>query len=226
MSRRALVSPRKNVSGAKTTEIHLAVGAAGAGRVIKLPPVRLSAGRSADVLSWLGNPNSRKKLAQSLGRVLNEYVEAEVPQNHVRDSATAIYLRDAYRRGDQAKAQVVRRDDMLTGERFAERLGMSRATVANRRTRNKLLALELGAKRGFRYPAWQADLITDARCRARFEATLLVLKEVDGWSQYRFFVTASPMLAGSTPIQALLKGTEAEVRKAAAAWASGEQGGG
>jgi len=111
-------------------------------------------------------------------------------------------------------------------EQLAAELGLSRATVDNRRQEGKLLALEFGSKRGFRFPQWQRDLVEERDTRASFEAVLNGLAAVGPWSRYRFFVQSSPQLEGRTPVEALRAGEGEAVLRAAESWAQGEQGGG
>jgi len=98
--------------------------------------------------------------------------------------------------------------------------------VDKRRIEGKLLALDFGTKRGFRYPAWQSDLVQDTDARASFERVLGSLAEEGAWSRYRFFTQVAPALGGLSPIEALRAGRREEVLRAAQIWASGEQGGG
>jgi hypothetical protein len=65
-------------------------------------------------------------------------------------------LQAARERGRLRSAEILSQDDMLTAAAFAERLGVSRVTVNARRQKHELLGLD-GAKRGFRFPAWQVD---------------------------------------------------------------------
>lgn len=132
----------------------------------------------------------------------------------------------AFARGDRTRDAWGTRSDLLTGEAFAAAVGLSRATVDNRRRAGKLLALELGAKRGVRYPAWQCGLLTDAALRTAFERVLSALVAVGAASAARFFTRESPALGGSTPLAALSAGETAAVLRAARTWARGEQGGG
>jgi hypothetical protein len=125
-----------------------------------------------------------------------------------------------------AKVNLLKRADMLTGAQLGERLGLTRATVDKRRTEGKLLALDFGTKRGFRYPAWQGDLVQDADARASFEQVLRSLGEEGAWSRYRFLTQAAPALGGVSPTEALRAGRLEEVVCAAQIWAAQEQGGG
>jgi hypothetical protein len=124
------------------------------------------------------------------------------------------------------KVELLKRPDMLTGAQLADRLGLTRATVDKRRTEGKLLALDFGTKRGFRYPAWQGDLVEDTNTRATFEQLLRSLGSEGNWSRYRFFTQVAPALGGISPTEALRAGRREEVLRAAKTWAAGEQGGG
>jgi biotin operon repressor len=135
-------------------------------------------------------------------------------------------LATAYARAEESKVELLKRADMLNGEQLAAELGLSRATVDTRRQEGKLLALEFGSKRGFRFPQWQRDLVEERDIRESFEAVLNRLAPVGPWSRYRFFVQNSPELGGRTPIEALRAGEGEAVLHAAESWVAGEQGGG
>jgi hypothetical protein len=138
----------------------------------------------------------------------------------------AAALAQAFDRAEERKVELLKRADMLNGEQLAAELGLSRATVDNRRQEGKLLALEFGSKRGFRFPQWQRDLVEEPDIRASFEAVLNRLAPVGPWSRYRFFVQSAPELDGRTPVEALRAGQGEAVLHAAESWARGDQGGG
>lgn len=144
---------------------------------------------------------------------------AEIP------AANRAALARAFARAEENKVEILKRPDMLRGEEIAERLNLSRARVDQRRVADQLLALELGTKRGVRYPAWQCELLEDATIRAAFESTLAALAAIGPWSRYRFFLQPAPGLGGRTPVEALKAGEGDAVRRAAETWATGEQGG-
>jgi biotin operon repressor len=135
-------------------------------------------------------------------------------------------LAQAFDRAEERKVNLLKRADMLNGEQLAAELGLSRATVDNRRQEGKLLALEFGTKRGFRFPQWQRDLVEERDIRSSFEAVLNRLAPVGPWSRYRFFVQSSPELDGRTPVEALCAGEGEAVLNAAQTWVQGDQGGG
>jgi biotin operon repressor len=163
---------------------------------------------------------------KSLIREQSPAVELPTVRAEVPPGKSAAALTRAFDRAEESKVELLQRADMLNGEQLATELGLSRATVDNRRQEGKLLALEFGSKRGFRFPQWQRDLVEERDTRASFEAVLHRLAEVGPWSRYRFFVQSSPRLEGRTPVEALRAGEGEAVLQAAESWAQGEQGGG
>ncbi|MGV0875908.1 XRE family transcriptional regulator [Martelella sp. FLE1502] len=120
-------------------------------------------------------------------------------------------LREARARGKKRVSEIVAADDMLTAEAFADLLGVSRVTVNSRRQNGQLLGID-GAKRGFRFPAWQLD--DEGR---PFEA-LPELHQILGgsaWAVYRFLVTPQGGLNGLTGLDALRSEKPDEVIEAA-----------
>jgi hypothetical protein len=65
-------------------------------------------------------------------------------------------LAAARERGQRRVAQILAEDDMLSAEALADLLGVSRVTVNTKRQHGQVLGVD-GAKRGFRFPAWQLD---------------------------------------------------------------------
>jgi len=140
-------------------------------------------------------------------------------------AANRAALERAFARAQANNVEILKRGDMLRGEEIGERLNLTRAAIDQRRVAGRLLALELGTKRGVRYPEWQCDLVDDAVGRAAFESVLAALAKTGLWSRYRFFVQPAPALGGRTPIEALKAGEGDAVRRAAETWVAGEQGG-
>jgi biotin operon repressor len=134
-------------------------------------------------------------------------------------------LERAFARAEVSKAEILQSPEMLSGEDLGRELGLSRTTIDNRRLEGKLLALEFGTKRGFRYPRWQRELVEESRTREQFEAVLERLMSVGAWSRYRFFTQSAPALEGKTPLEVLRAGAVERVMAAADAWARGKQGG-
>lgn len=134
------------------------------------------------------------------------------------DSELNAALQEARERGRKRVAEIISEDDMLTAEAFAELLGVSRVTVNARRQKGQVLGLD-GAKRGFRFPAWQLD--DDGRPFA----ALPQLQEILGgsaWAAYRFLVTPQDVLSGQTGLEALQNGRSEEVIEAARGIAQGD----
>jgi biotin operon repressor len=152
--------------------------------------------------------------------------KAGAPARDSMPPANVDALARTFDRAEESKVELLKRPDMLNGEQLAAELGLSRATVDTRRQAGKLLALEFGSKRGFRFPQWQRDLVEERDIRASFEAVLNRLTPVGPWSRYRFFVQSSPELGGRTPVAALRAGEGEAVLHAAESWVQGDQGGG
>lgn len=116
-------------------------------------------------------------------------------------------LNEARERGRKRVAEILAEDDMLTAEAFAELLGVSRVTVNSRRQSGQVIGLD-GAKRGFRFPAWQLD--EDGR---PFAALPTLHKVLGGsaWAVFRLLVTPQGGLNGQTGLDALRRGRADDV---------------
>lgn len=126
-------------------------------------------------------------------------------------------LSAARQRGRRRVAQILAEDGMLSAEAFADLLGVSRVTVNTKRQRGQVLGLD-GAKRGFRFPAWQLDR------DGRPYAALPKLQEILGgaWAVYRFLVTPHGSFDGRTGLDALKGGQDEDVVAAAEGVARGD----
>jgi hypothetical protein len=126
-------------------------------------------------------------------------------------------LEVARARGRVRAAEILSRDDMLSAEQFAELIGTSRVTVNTKRQNNQVLGLD-GAKRGFRFPAWQLD-----RDGKPFAAIPALFERLEGgpWAVYRFLVQHHPELDELTGIEALRRGKTAQVLEVAEGIAQG-----
>jgi hypothetical protein len=120
-------------------------------------------------------------------------------------------LAAARERGRVRVAEIMNSPEMLTADVFAARLGTTRATVNTWRQKHQVLGLE-GAKRGFRFPAWQIG--EDGK-------PLAVLPELferlggTPWAVYRFLIQHHPELDGLTAHDALRRGRDQDVLEAA-----------
>ncbi len=127
-------------------------------------------------------------------------------------------LEAARERGRLRSAAILDQSDMLTAEAFADRLGVSRMTVNARRQKRELLGLD-GAKRGFRFPAWQVDENGKA-----FDALpkLFDLLGNNPWTVYRFLTQRHAALGGVSAKDALRQGKATLVLQAAESLAQGD----
>jgi hypothetical protein len=136
----------------------------------------------------------------------------------VKDNRLEASLQAARDRGLLRSAQILNQSDMLTAEELAKRLGVSRRTVNTRRRKRELLGLG-GAKRGYRFPAWQVD--DDGRV---FEALpkLFELLDDNPWTIYRFLTQPHAVLEGMSAREVLSQGKMTQVLQAAESLAQGE----
>lgn len=138
--------------------------------------------------------------AQPVGRAMD-------PGKDELESALAA----ARERGRRRVAEILSGADMLSAAEFADLIGTSRMTVNTKRRNRQVLGLE-GAKRGYRFPEWQVG--DDGK---PFAALPELFDCLGGspWAVYRFLVQHHPELNGQTAREALRRGHEKEVIKAA-----------
>ena len=120
-------------------------------------------------------------------------------------------------RGRLRASEILGGEEMLSADDFAELLGVSRVTVNAKRQRHEVLALE-GAKRGFRFPAWQVD-----ENGKPFDVLprLFELLGDSPWTVYRFLVQHHPELDGARAQDLLRRGRSTAVIEAAESVAQG-----
>jgi len=120
-------------------------------------------------------------------------------------------LAAARERGRARIAEIMSSPEMLTADDFATRLGTTRATVNTWRQKHQVLGLE-GAKRGFRFPAWQIG--EDGK---PFAVLPQLFERLGGapWAVYRFLIQHHPELDGLTAQDALRRGRDENVLEAA-----------
>lgn len=132
------------------------------------------------------------------------------------DELTAA-LSSARERGHRRVAEILSEDDMLSADAFSDLLGVSRVTVNTKRQNGQVLGLG-GAKRGFRFPAWQLD--RDGRAYAALPKLHEIL--AGAWAVYRFLVSPHSALDGRTGLDALKRGRDGDVIAAAEGIAHGD----
>ena len=161
-----------------------------------------------------GQPVSFRVEVDPTGGTVVSPVERSV-QDGADDLAAA--LNEARVRGKVRAASILAGDDMLSADQFAELLGTTRMTVNTKRRNHLVLGLD-GAKRGFRFPAWQVG--EDGK---PFAALPRLFERLGGgpWSVYRFLVQAHPELDGMTGREALRRGKTDEALAVAESIADG-----
>jgi hypothetical protein len=120
-------------------------------------------------------------------------------------------LAPARERGQVRVAEIMNGLEMLTADDFAARLGTTRATVNTWRQKHQVLGLE-GAKRGFRFPAWQIG--DDGKPFAVLPELFERLGDIP-WAVYRFLIQRHPELDDLTAQEALRRGRDKDVLEAA-----------
>ena len=174
------------------------------GRVLALD-LKPTAGRSA----------TRFLLVKSKRVVAAQPQPAQNDDEPLTPAAARAALKRAYSRGATAAAELLSGPDMLSSDALAERLGLSREAVHQKRRRGELLGIE-GAKRGIRFPAWQIGP------NGRPPAALPALHEALGepWAVFRFLRQRHPELGMRTGLEAVT-----DPRQAAEALALARRGG-
>ena len=122
-------------------------------------------------------------------------------------------------RGFELRQEMLKKaEGVLSSEKVAELLNLSRQAVDKRRAANQLLALTQG-RRGYSYPSFQFG---DGKTLDGLEEVLRNLSALDPWMQLRFFTSPHERLGNKTPIEALRSGRVNDVVRAASGY--GEQG--
>lgn len=151
-------------------------------------------------------------------RILPAKAEPKSASRSADDQDDLDLALDAAReRGRLRAAEVLSGEEMLSAEEFAELLGVSRVTVNAKRQKHEVLALE-GAKRGFRFPAWQVD-----ENGKPFEVLpkLFELLGDSPWTVYRFLVQRHAELDGASAQDYLRRGRTDQVVETAESVARG-----
>jgi hypothetical protein len=189
--------------------------------------VEVISAEPAKVRALLAGYGKAMAESQAAGRTVSFRVEVdptgdtavtplEEPATDAADDLAAA-LDEARARGKVRAATILAGDDMLSADQFAALLGISRMTVNTRRQNHQVLGLD-GAKRGFRFPAWQVG--EDGK---PFAALPRLFERLGGgpWSVYRFLVQSHPELDGMTGREALRRGKANEALSVADSIADG-----
>jgi hypothetical protein len=117
-------------------------------------------------------------------------------------------------RGIRAKQRLLHAEGgVVSGQEFANLVGVTRQAIDKRRRSGTLIGLSLG-KKGYFYPVWQADI-------DGLKPVLAELREYGPWTQAIFMLTANSWLGGQTPLTMLRHGETQAVLTAASMY--GEQ---
>jgi len=117
---------------------------------------------------------------------------------------------EAVRAGERFRDRIWASDEMWSSDVAARELNLSRESLNQRRQNRKVLGLQ-ASKRGVRYPRWQFE---DA-VHPYVADVLSALPHLDAWGHYLFFTQPEPLLAGSTPLDALRRHQFTEVLRVA-----------
>jgi hypothetical protein len=128
-------------------------------------------------------------------------------------------LDEAGERAELSIGEIFADPAMLSSDAFAQRLGVSRETVNQKRKRCEVLGLD-GNARGFRYPEWQ---LIHGRPIPRLRE-LFARLENDAWAVYRFLTTPQAALGGKTGVDALRDRQTDQVLEVAQALSQGAFG--
>ncbi|MDE0302132.1 MAG: hypothetical protein OXJ38_02855 [Gammaproteobacteria bacterium] len=121
-------------------------------------------------------------------------------------------------RGALARRELLESDGgVLSPSSVAKLLGVSRQSVGQRRSANKLLAVE--GPRGYLYPYWQFD---GSEPLAGMPEVLELLANEDPWTRFIFFLSENDASHGKRPLDLLRKKDLAPVLRAARV--QGQQG--
>ena len=153
----------------------------------------------------------RARWARALARELDRRIArvAETAPAYVPGGGRRAYppeslgggVERAVREGERFKRDTLARPEMLPPDVAADRAGITRQALDDRRKKGRALALS-HLKRGFRYPAWQFDEdVADAVARVLPE-----LRHLAPWGQFLFFTQHEPLLDAATPLDALRAG--------------------
>ncbi|MBB3884676.1 hypothetical protein [Acetobacter oeni] len=129
---------------------------------------------------------------------------------------------DAFARAEERArhlaATILAGPDMLTGEAFAPRLGLTVSDLHDVEQAHAILVLPESSPREARYPARQINATGQP-----FPALPALFDALgdSGWTIHRFLMQSHPELAGQTALQALRHGREALVVRLARSIAEG-----
>ena len=112
--------------------------------------------------------------------------------------------------GDESQRAILAHPDMLDLNAASALSGIPVRTLTHMRTANRLLALaRAGARRGFRFPAFQFE----PTVFAAMPNVLAAFGPTRAWQAFDFLTHTEPLLSGAVPIDLLREGRPAEVER-------------
>lgn len=112
--------------------------------------------------------------------------------------------------GDESQRAILAHPDMLDLNAASALSGIPVRTLTHMRTANRLLALaRAGARRGFRFPAFQFE----PTVFAAMPNVLAAFGPTRAWQAFDFLTHAEPMLSDAVPIELLRSGQAADVER-------------
>jgi hypothetical protein len=139
-----------------------------------------------------------KEVPSSKAHAGSTQTEVRSTEPELAPAVARAALKRAYARGAVVAAEILAGSDMLSSDAIAERLGISREAVNQKRRRGELLGLE-GAKRGVRFPVWQLRKDGLPLPALRDLQTALGAP----WAVFRFLRQRHPELGMKTGLQAI-----------------------
>ena len=112
--------------------------------------------------------------------------------------------------GDQGQRSVLAHPDMLDLDAASSLSGIPMRTLTHMRRTNRILALgRAGARKGFRFPAFQFE----AMVLSAMPAVLAAFGPTRAWQAFDFLTHSEPLLSGAVPVELLRSGRPAEVER-------------
>lgn len=112
--------------------------------------------------------------------------------------------------GDQGQRSVLAHPDMLDLDAASSLSGIPVRTLTHMCRTNRILALaRAGARKGFRFPAFQFE----AMVLPAMPAVLAAFGPTRAWQAFDFLTHSEPLLSGAVPVELLRSGRPAEVER-------------
>lgn len=142
-------------------------------------------------------------------------------QMDVEEGAVEALEATLLKAGEHGQREILTRPDMLDLKEASALSGIPVRTLSHMRMENRLLALaRAGARKGFRFPAFQFE----PGVLAALPLVLTVFGPDRAWQAYDFLTYPEPLLNGAVPLELLQTGRKTEVERVVRAAATLEHG--